>query len=63
MNMEYTLSGDEKRLVGGGGRGGGGNVSHTSVKYLSPAMILPPPFHRHDGGQFEGHYESCVGHC
>ena len=27
MNMEYTLSGDEKRLVGGGGRGGGGNVS------------------------------------
>ena len=63
MNMEYTLSGDDKGLAGGGGEKTV-SITHTYLKfkYLSQA-IFPPPFLRHDGGQLEGYYESCVGHC
>lgn len=63
MNMEYTLSGGDKRLVGEGEGEMSLLLTHTSVTYLSPAMIFSPPFHRHDGGEFKGHYESRVSHC
>ena len=64
MNMEYTLSGDDKSLVGGGGEETV-SITHTylKLKNLSQAIFFPPPFLRHDGGQLEGYYESCVGHC
>ena len=42
MNMEYTLSGNDRRLVGGGGEEAV-SITHThlKLKYLSPAMFSP----------------------